>query len=92
VHGRYVRKLRDVAAGVLGVVIELCIRRFRCENPACTAVPFAEHIAGLTAPHSRYTPLLREVLTQLGLAGQELSAYKRMWLWQDFRRRRSSRQ
>ncbi|MEU9015961.1 transposase family protein [Streptomyces sp. NPDC048479] len=35
VHGRYVRKLRDVAVGGLGVVIELRIRRFRCENPAC---------------------------------------------------------
>lgn len=67
-HGRYVRKLRDVAAGGLGVVIELRIRRFRCENPACTAVTFAEQIAGLTTPHSRYTPLLRGVLTRLGLA------------------------
>ncbi|MFF4551364.1 hypothetical protein [Streptomyces sp. NPDC001435] len=28
VHGRYVRRLRDVAVGGLGVVIELCIRRF----------------------------------------------------------------
>ncbi|WP_327372160.1 transposase family protein [Streptomyces sp. NBC_01217] len=36
VHGRYVRKLRDVAVGGLGVVIELRIRRFRCENTACT--------------------------------------------------------
>ncbi|WP_063779746.1 transposase family protein [Streptomyces sp. AcH 505] len=45
VHGRYVRRLRDVAVGGLGVVIELCVRRFRCENPACTAVTFAEQIA-----------------------------------------------
>ncbi|MEU6067621.1 transposase family protein [Streptomyces sp. NPDC047082] len=35
VHGRYVRKLRDVPMGGLGVVIELCIRRFRCENSSC---------------------------------------------------------
>ncbi|MFE0517145.1 ISL3 family transposase, partial [Streptomyces sp. NPDC058964] len=68
VHGRYVRKLRDVAVGGLGVVIELSIRRFRCENPACSAVTFAEQIAGLTTPHSRQTPLLRGVLTQIGLA------------------------
>ncbi|MER5201451.1 transposase family protein [Streptomyces sp. NPDC002755] len=73
VHGRYVRRLRDVAVGGLGVVIELGIRRFRCENPACTAVTFAEQIAGLTTPHSRHTPQLRGVLTQIGLslAGQE---------------------
>ncbi|MFI6986744.1 transposase family protein [Embleya sp. NPDC050154] len=68
VHGRYVRHLRDVAAGGLGVVIELCIRRFRCENPACSAVTFAEQVAGLTAPHSRQTPLLRGLLTRIGLA------------------------
>jgi transposase len=68
VHGRYVRTLRDVAVGGLGVVIKLCVRRFRCENTACPAVTFAEQIAGLTTPHSRYTPLLRGVLTQAGLA------------------------
>lgn len=68
VHGRYVRKLRDVAVGGLGVVIELRIRRFRCENTACTAVTFAEQIVGLTTPHSRQTPLLRGVLTRIGLA------------------------
>ncbi|MGW2370704.1 ISL3 family transposase [Streptomyces sp. NPDC001667] len=68
VHGRYVRRLRDVAVGGVGVVVELCVRRFRCENPACTAVTFAEQITGLTTPHSRYTPLLRGLLTQIGLA------------------------
>lgn len=68
VHGRYVRKLRDVAVGGLGVVIELSMRRFRCENSACPAVTFAEQITGLTTPHSRQTPLLRGVLTQIGLS------------------------
>ncbi|MFE9629169.1 transposase family protein, partial [Streptomyces sp. NPDC006527] len=68
VHGQYVRRLRDVSVGGLGVVIELCVRRFRCENPACMAVTFAERVSGLTTPHSRHTPLLREVLTQIGLA------------------------
>lgn len=65
---RYVRQLRDVPVGGLGVVIESCIRRFRCENPACGAVTFTEQIAGLTTPHSRHTPLLGGVLTQIGLA------------------------
>ncbi|MFF7581335.1 hypothetical protein ACFZBE_41600, partial [Streptomyces sp. NPDC008061] len=31
-------------------------------------VTFAEQIVGLTTPHSRQTPLLRGVLTQIGLA------------------------
>ncbi|WP_354671547.1 transposase family protein [Streptomyces sp. SRF1] len=57
VHGRYVRRLRDVAVGGVGVVIELWVRRFRCDNAGCPAVTFAEQIAGLTTPHSRYTPL-----------------------------------
>ncbi|WP_211305056.1 transposase [Streptomyces albireticuli] len=68
VHGRYVRRLRDVAVGGTGVVIDLLARRFRCEKPGCTAVTFAEQITGLTTPHSRYTPLLRGLLTQIGLA------------------------
>ncbi|MER6274018.1 ISL3 family transposase [Streptomyces sp900105755] len=68
VHGRYIRRLRDAAAGGLGVVIELCVCRFRCENPVCPAVTFAEQVAGLTTPHSRYTPLMRGMLTQIGLA------------------------
>ncbi|MGR8007620.1 ISL3 family transposase [Streptomyces hypolithicus] len=68
VHGSYVRRLRDVATGGLGVVVEICVRRFRCENPDCVAVTFAEQITGLTTPHSRYTPLLRGLLTEIGLA------------------------
>ncbi|MFF3404067.1 ISL3 family transposase [Streptomyces sp. NPDC002659] len=68
VHGRYVRRLRDVAVGGLGVVVESCVCRIRCENPDCAAVTFAEQVAGLTIPHSRYTPLLHGVLTQIGLA------------------------
>ncbi|MFE6334345.1 transposase family protein [Streptomyces sp. NPDC057798] len=68
VHGRCVRKLRDVAVGGLSVVIELRIRRFRCENTPCPMMTLAEQIAGLTTPHSRQTPLLRGVLTRIGLA------------------------
>jgi transposase len=68
VHGRYVRRLRDGPAGGVQVVIVLTVRRFRCLYPACPAVTFAEQVAGLTVPHSRFTPLLRGVLTQIGLA------------------------
>ncbi|WP_351232265.1 ISL3 family transposase [Streptomyces sp. NPDC002133] len=68
VHGRYMRRLADAAVGGATVVIELLVRRFKCPNPACPAVTFAEQIAGLTSPHARYTPLVREQLTSIALA------------------------
>ena len=68
VHGSYVRQLRDAAAGGAQVVISLRVRRFRCGHAACPAVTFAEQVVGLTSPHSRFTPLLRGLLTQIGLA------------------------
>jgi len=68
VHGGYVRRLRDATVGGLRVTVALRVRRFRCGNGACAAATFAEQIAGLTTPHSRYTPLLRGLLTQIGLA------------------------
>ena len=68
VHGGYVRQLRDAAAGGVQVVIALRVRRFRCGNAGCPAVTFAEQVPGLTSPHSRFTPLLRALLTQIALA------------------------
>lgn len=68
VHGRYMRRLADAAVGGVRVVIELLVRRFKCPNLACQAVTFAEQIAGLTSPHARYTPLVREQLTSIALA------------------------
>jgi transposase len=68
VHGGYRRRLRDVAAGGVGVEVRLWVRRFRCENAACAAVTFAEQVEGLTRPHGRYTPLLQGLLTEVGLA------------------------
>ncbi|MFD8724818.1 hypothetical protein ACFV2H_44440 [Streptomyces sp. NPDC059629] len=41
--------------GGASVVIELLVRRFKCPNPACRAVTFAEQIAGLTSPHAPAT-------------------------------------
>jgi transposase len=53
-------------------VVELVVRRFKCLNPQCPAVTFAEQIEGLTSPHARYTPLLRTLLTSIAscLAGR----------------------
>ena len=68
VHGSYVRQLRDAAVGGVQLVIALRVRRFCCGNAVCPAVTFAEQVAGLTSPHGRFTPLLRGLLTQIGLA------------------------
>jgi hypothetical protein len=67
VHGRYVRKLRDVAVGGLGVVIELHIRRFRCENTASTAVTFAEQVDTTPLPPPPSQP--RRAVRRVGADG-----------------------
>ncbi|WUO18190.1 hypothetical protein OG985_49315 (plasmid) [Streptomyces sp. NBC_00289] len=67
-HGRYPRRLSDAAISGARVVIELLVRRFRCLNAACAAVTFVEQVAGLTSPHARFTPLLREMLTSIAVA------------------------
>ncbi|MFF4462231.1 transposase family protein [Streptomyces mirabilis] len=59
VHGRYARRLADAPVGGAPAVVELMVRRFKCLNPQCPAVTFAEQIEGLTSSHARYTPLLR---------------------------------
>ncbi|UQA91398.1 ISL3 family transposase [Streptomyces halobius] len=68
VHGRYVRRLADAALGGRAVIIELLVRRFLCRNAACSAVTFTEQVEGLTAPHARYTPPLRRILTTIAVA------------------------
>jgi transposase len=68
VHGRYRRHLIDAAIGGNPLVIELLVRRWRCPYPDCTTVTFAEQIPGLTSPHSRYTPLVAEMIEAIGLA------------------------
>ena len=71
-HGRYQRRLRDTALGGVPVVISLHVRRFVCGQGGCPRRTFAEQVAGLTAPHARYSPPLRAALTSiaLGLAGR----------------------
>lgn len=69
VHGRYVRRLADAALGGLKTVLALTVRRFKCVNTACGAVTFAEQVGGLTSPHARFTPLLRQMLTSVAVGG-----------------------
>ena len=68
VHGRYRRRLVDLAVGCCRVELELTVRRFRCRDPACAAVTFTEQVAGLTRAYARFTEPARAVLTRVGLA------------------------
>jgi transposase len=58
VRDRYVRRLRDTAAGGRRVLIWLLVRLLRCGNPDCPKASFAEQPAGLATPYARTTPLL----------------------------------
>ncbi|MFJ9248619.1 ISL3 family transposase [Streptomyces sp. NPDC101776] len=79
VHSRYVRRLADSAVGHRGVVIELGVRRFRCQGSACTRATFVEQIDGLTFRYGRRSAGLQRVLQRLALmlagrAGARLAA------------------
>src|SRR3954462_14165100 len=59
VHGRYDRRLSDVAAGGRKVEIVLTGRRFVCRDPACPRRTFAEQVPSLTSRYQRRTSLLK---------------------------------
>ena len=67
VHGGYSRVMADGAAGGRPVLIVLQVRRFRCGNPGCTAVTFAEQAAGLSERYRRRSVPLLGMLAGFGL-------------------------
>jgi transposase len=46
VHSRYHRRLRDIAVAGMALLVEVQVRRFRCDNAGCSARTFAEQIDG----------------------------------------------
>ncbi|WP_371106178.1 MULTISPECIES: transposase family protein [Streptomyces] len=68
VHGRYRRRLADLAVAGRKVVIDLLVRRFLCGTPECGRRTFVEHVEGLTERFARRTPVLRRTLERLTLA------------------------
>lgn len=68
VHGRYQRRLADLAVSGQPVVIRLQVRRFACRAQQCRRVTFAEQFDGLTAPHARHTPPMRSALVSIAVA------------------------
>jgi hypothetical protein len=67
VHGGYARLVADGAAGGRPVLIVLQVRRFRCRNPACTAVTFAEQAGGVSERYRRRSIPLLGMLAGFGL-------------------------
>ena len=67
VNGGYARTVADGAAGGRPVLIVLQVRRFRCRNPACPAVTFAEQAAGLSERYRRRSVPLLAMLAGFGL-------------------------
>jgi transposase len=79
VHGGYGRVVADGAAGGRPVLIVLAVRRFRCPDPGCAKVTFAEQAEGLTARYRRRSVPLLGMLARLGVelagrAGARLAA------------------
>jgi len=68
VHGRYGRRLADVAIGGYRVMIRLTVRRFFCACAGCQRRTFAEQVPGLTVRYGRKTPLLGGVLRDIAVA------------------------
>ena len=66
-HGGYSRVMADGAAGGRPVLIVLQVRRFRCGNPGCTAVTFAEQAVGLSERYRRRSVPLLGMLAGFGL-------------------------
>src|SRR5438874_1308210 len=68
VHSYYTRAPRDLPLSDQRVRLLLHVRRFRCHNPDCTAVTFAERLNDFLQPYAQRTLRLQQALQHLGLA------------------------
>jgi len=67
VHGGYSRVVAGSAAGGRPVLIALQVRRFRCLQPECPAVTFAEQAGGVSRRYCRRSVPLTALLAGFGL-------------------------
>ena len=67
VHGGYARVVADGAAGGRPVLVALSVRRFRCPDPSCPKVTFAEQAGGVTVRYRRRSVPLLGMLAGFGL-------------------------
>jgi transposase len=68
VHSRYTRTLADLPWGASGVRVQLRVRQFFCDHPACPREIFTERLPTVAAPWARRTLRLAQRLLAYGLA------------------------
>src|SRR5215472_3513813 len=68
VQSHYRRTLQDLPWGSLRVQLQLQVRRFFCQNPACSRKIFTEPLTGLAQRSARRTIRLREALLAMAWA------------------------
>lgn len=68
VHGRYFRRLADLAWQGTPVRVHLQVRRFCCLAASCPRQTFAERLPTFAPPHARRTARLTDLVTRVGLA------------------------
>jgi transposase len=68
VHSRYTRTLVDLPWGRYAVRIQLRVRKWFCDNPACPRQIFTERLPTVAAPWARRTTRLAQLLCAFGLA------------------------
>jgi len=84
VHSRYTRTLADLPWGVYAVRVQLRVRKFFCDHPACVRQIFTERLPTVVAPWARRTLRFVQHLSALGLArgGQAGARLAACFQWQ----------
>jgi transposase len=68
IHSHYPRTLTDLPWGALRVRLDLTVRKFFCDDPACPRRIFTERLPEVAAPYARRTTRLMELLQLLAVA------------------------
>ena len=68
IHSRYMRVVADLPWAGWAVRLELPVRRFFCQNQACTRRIFTERLPSVVVPSARRTTRLTDLLTLIGFA------------------------
>ena len=68
IHSRYARTLADLPWGAYAGRLQLRVRKFFCDHPACPRQIFTERLPTVAAPWARQTRRLTQLLLAFGIA------------------------